>query len=75
MWRSSGLSDAKLTLHKHLDGGSQGTTLESWVLGFARNVCQVVPCRWLEPQDRGDRRPLGETSLVVAVLPPTCEWI
>ena len=65
----------KLTLDKHLDGRPEGTTLQSWVLRFARNVCQVVARRRLEPQDRGDRRPLGETSLVVAVFPPTCEWI
>ena len=65
----------KLTLDKHLDGGPERSTLQSWVLRFARNVCQVVPRGRLEPQDRGDRRPLGETSLVVAVLPPTCEWI
>ena len=68
MWRSTGLSDAKLTLHKHLDGGSQRTTLESWVLGFARNVCQVVPCRRLESQDGGDRCSFGEASFVVTVF-------
>ena len=65
----------KLTLDKHLDGGPERSTLQSWVLRFARDVCQVVPCRRLEPQDRGDRRPLGKTSLVVAVFPSTCEWI
>lgn len=68
---SSGLSDAKLTLDKHLDGGSQRTTLESWVLGFARNVCQVVPRGRLESQDGGDRCSFRETSFIVAVLPPT----
>ena len=65
----------KLTLDKHLDGRPEWSTLQSWVLRLAGNVCQVVPRGGLEPQDRGDRRPLGETSLVVAVLPPTCEWI
>ena len=70
LWRSSGLSDAKLTLHKHLDGGSQRATLESGVLGFARNVCQVVPGRRLESQDGGDRCSFGETSFIVAVFPP-----
>ena len=65
----------KLTLDKHLDRGPERSTLQSWVLRFARNVCQVVSRGRLEPQDRGDRRPLGKTSLVVAVFPPTCEWI